>query len=63
MRDAPFYSPEGLAQELNVPLSTVYRWNSTSTGPRRIHIGRHVRYRREDVAAWLEQRSDPVPAA
>jgi excisionase family DNA binding protein len=58
-----FYSPEGLATVLNVPVATVYRWNSTGTGPRRIHVGKHVRYRRADVEAWLEGQSDPVPAA
>jgi excisionase family DNA binding protein len=64
VEDPPFYSPEGLAELLSVPLATVYRWNSTGTGPRRILVGKHVRYRRSDVEKWLERCSrDPEPAA
>jgi predicted DNA-binding transcriptional regulator AlpA len=39
-----------------VPVSTVYRWNSDGTGPRRLKIGKHVRYRLVDVEAWETQR-------
>lgn len=45
-------TPEDLAKREQVPLSTVYRWNSEGTGPRRIKVGKHVRYRLEDVEAW-----------
>jgi predicted DNA-binding transcriptional regulator AlpA len=34
----------------------VYRWNSDGTGPRRLKIGKHVRYRLVDVEAWETQR-------
>ncbi|MDP9459341.1 MAG: helix-turn-helix domain-containing protein [Actinomycetota bacterium] len=45
-------SPEDLARREQVPLRTVYRWNSDGTGPPRLKIGRHVRYRLSDVEAW-----------
>ncbi|MGY2872892.1 putative DNA-binding transcriptional regulator AlpA [Marmoricola sp. URHA0025 HA25] len=36
-----------------VPLATLKRWRSERTGPVPLHIGRHVRYRRSAVEAWL----------
>lgn len=46
-----------LAIELGVPLRTLDQWAYTKTGPKTIKIGRHRRYRREDVDAWLEVKS------
>ena len=51
-------SPQQLADYLGVPVATVYRWRYESTGPRGIKVGKHVRYRRGDVEAWLETRTD-----
>ncbi len=48
----PHLTPEDLARREQVPLKTVYRWNSDGTGPQRLKIGRHVRYRLSDVEAW-----------
>ena len=42
-----------LAEFLGVPAATVYRWNYLGTGPQRLAIGRHVRYRLGDVEEWL----------
>jgi excisionase family DNA binding protein len=51
------WSPRQFADYLGVPLATVYRWNHLGTGPRPLKIGKHVRYRREDVDAWLEAQT------
>lgn len=56
-------TPSDLAQILDVPLATVYRWNSNGEGPRRIHVGRHVRYRPSDVESWLDQRATAAKAS
>jgi excisionase family DNA binding protein len=50
-------SPAGLAGYLDVPLKTVYAWQSKGGGPRFHKVGRHVRYRLSDVDAWLESRA------
>lgn len=50
-------SPRDVAAQLNVPLATVYRWNHMGDGPPRVRIGRHVRYRLEDVEAWVESQT------
>jgi predicted DNA-binding transcriptional regulator AlpA len=53
-----------LSEWLDVPLKTIYFWRSQSPrcGPRAISIGRSLRFRRSDVEAWLEARSDDLPA-
>lgn len=48
-----------LAELLQVPVSTIYRWRHVGEGPRGIRVsGRHVRYRRADVEAFLRQRTE-----
>jgi len=56
-------SPAELADYLNVPIATVYRWRSRGDGPPGIRVGRHVRYRREAIERWLDERSSPDSAA
>jgi excisionase family DNA binding protein len=53
-------TPRELAEYLGVPLATVYRWRYLAEGPMGFRIGRHVRYRRADVEAWVESRRDNV---
>lgn len=45
---------EELAERYQVPLATIYTWNSQGTGPRRIRVGKHVRYRMADILEWEE---------
>jgi excisionase family DNA binding protein len=47
---------EELAEYLNVPVKTVYRWRLTGAGPRGARVGRYVRFRRADVDSWLERQ-------
>lgn len=56
MSAGDYLSPQDLADEFRVPLTTVYRWNTTGTGPATIRVGRHVRYRRADVERWVATR-------
>lgn len=39
---------------LGVPEATLYAWTYRRVGPRSFRVGRHRRYRIEDVDAWLE---------
>lgn len=56
-------SPAQLAGELGVPVQTVYQWNYNGGGPVRLRVGRHVRYRRADVDAWLVSCTVPTGTA
>ena len=45
-----------LAELLNVSVASVRRWRLLNQGPRYLKIHASVRYRQEDVSAWLESR-------
>jgi excisionase family DNA binding protein len=47
-----------VSEMLGIPVHTLYRWRCMGDGPVGYRVGRHVRYRREAVEAWLEQRAD-----
>lgn len=47
-----------LAELLGVPVNTVYGWRCRGEGPPGYRIGRHVRYRRAAVEAWLMTQTD-----
>ncbi len=63
MPDRLLTLPE-VADYLGVPEKTIYMWRTRGVGPRGLRVGRHVRFRREDVESWLELQADsPRPAA
>jgi excisionase family DNA binding protein len=47
-----------LSMMLGVPIDTLYGWRHRGEGPRGYRVGRHVRYRRSSVEAWLEEQAD-----
>jgi excisionase family DNA binding protein len=51
------YTPATLAAYLGVPVKTLYRWNHIGTGPKARKVGKHLRYRPEDVSAWLDEQT------
>jgi excisionase family DNA binding protein len=44
-----------LADELCVPVKTLYDLRSKGRGPRGFRVGRELRFRRREVDAWLTQ--------
>ncbi len=48
---------EQVADYLQVRPRTVERWCYTGDGPTFVKVGRHRRFRRADVDAWLEEHS------
>lgn len=42
-----------VAAYLDVPAQTVYQWRSKDYGPPGVRVGRYVKYRPEDVRAWV----------
>jgi excisionase family DNA binding protein len=46
---------------LGIPVSTLYGWRHRGEGPAGYRIGRHVRYRRAAVEAWIEMQADHRP--
>lgn len=52
--DPLLLSTSELARELRLSPKTIRRLNESGKLPRPIHIGHSLRWRREDVAKWLE---------
>lgn len=46
-----------LAEQLDIPEATPAQWRWRGVGPRYIKVGRHVRYRQEDIDAWLVEQT------
>lgn len=47
-------TPNELAEILTVPVATLYAWRYHGRGPIAVRVGRHLRYRQEDVDTWLD---------
>jgi len=47
-----------LSEMLGVPVDPLYGWRHRGDGPAGSRIGRHVRYRRSAVEAWLDTQAD-----
>ena len=46
-----------LADLAKVPVGTVYMWGSRGGGPKRLKVGKYVRFRMSDVLDWLEEQT------
>ena len=51
-------APEDVAAFFRVPKSTLYAWRYRGEGPPALRIGKHLRYKREDVLEWIDRQSD-----
>ncbi len=47
-----------VAAFLRVPVKTLYRWRYVGKGPCAYRVGRHLRFRWEEVELWLATRGD-----
>lgn len=54
-RIAPLWTVQDVADYLRVPVQTLYSWRVQGRGPRARRMGKHLRYRSEDVITWLDQ--------
>ena len=50
-------TPEQVAAWLQVRVELLYKWRYSRCGPPGLKIGRYLRYRGVDVAAWIEEQS------
>lgn len=57
---APLWTVRDVADYLRIPVQTLYSWRCTGYGPKARRIGKHLRYRPDEVAAWLDQLNDGV---
>ena len=52
----PLWTIDEVAAYLGIPKQTIYRWRAAGTGPPSHRIGRHVRYRRDEVERWVRRQ-------
>ncbi|MGH9014021.1 MAG: helix-turn-helix domain-containing protein [Acidimicrobiia bacterium] len=49
-------TPEQVAELLQVETGLLRRWRYERRGPASFKVGKYVRYRCEDVLAWIEEQ-------
>jgi excisionase family DNA binding protein len=48
------WTVQDVSTYLGIPVMTLYHWRRSGYGPKGKRIGRHLRYRAEDVRAWVD---------
>ena len=56
----PLLDIDEVAAYLGVPKNTLYKWRVRGEGPRAIKVGKHLRFRRRDVEAWLDSQYEDL---
>ena len=56
LQEDRLWSIQDVSYYLGIPIGTLYQWRCTGGGPRGCRVGRFVRYRPDDVKAWVAQR-------
>lgn len=51
-----WYTFEGIAEELEIPLKTIYFYHERGDGPRVYKFGKHLRVLDEDFLAWKQDQ-------
>jgi len=54
MQHPPLATTTQIADYLGVPVTTLHAWRSRKIGPAASRVGKHLRYRWEDVDAWID---------
>ena len=54
----PLLTPAQVGDYLGVPLGTLANWRYQGRGPAYVRLGRHVRYRAQDITAWINDLAD-----
>jgi predicted DNA-binding transcriptional regulator AlpA len=54
---------ETVSTWIGIPAGTLAQWRYLGKGPAYVKVGRHVRYRAEDVDAWLASQTRGGDAA
>ncbi|MCE0534387.1 helix-turn-helix domain-containing protein [Kineosporia rhizophila] len=48
------WTTSDVAEYLGVPVATLYQWRTRGYGPEGRRIGKHLRYKPEDVVTWFD---------
>ena len=48
------WTVQDVSEYLGVPVATLYQWRTQGLGPAARKVGKHLRYKPEDVEAWFD---------
>lgn len=51
-------TPDELGDYLQIPKATIYKWHSEGRGPVALKLGKHLRFVRSEIDAWLLSCAD-----
>jgi DNA-binding transcriptional MerR regulator len=51
---APLWTVQEVSEFLRVPVQTLYSWRANNSGPPARRVGKYLRYRPQDVIAWVD---------
>jgi hypothetical protein len=60
---APLLDPNETGRILDLTVGSLANWRHKGIGPKFIRVGGRIKYRREDLASWIEQRCVEPAAA
>jgi excisionase family DNA binding protein len=58
--DNPVMTQDEAAEYLRIPASTLKGWRGKGYGPAGFMAGKHLRYRRSDIDAWIDAQAAGV---
>jgi predicted DNA-binding transcriptional regulator AlpA len=53
---------EQVSADYGFPVATLYGWRHRGVGPASVRLGARVRYRRDDIEAWIVERFEAEAA-
>lgn len=54
LQNDEIWSVQQVAEELQVPVKTLYAWRHQGTGPPAFRAGKYLRYMRSGVTSWIQ---------
>lgn len=54
------WGTQDVADYLGVPVKTVYDWRAKGYGPTGRRVGKHIRYKPDDVEEWFDSLTEGV---
>jgi hypothetical protein len=49
-------SPDEVQEVYNIPITTLEKWRSKKIGPPYHKLGKHIRYKPQDVDKWVDSK-------
>lgn len=54
------WGPSDVADYLGIPVQTLYQWRTRGAGPPGRRVGKHIRFKPDEVETWFDQQPAEV---